>query len=188
MVERFIEKPDRERAAAMLAEGGHVWNSGMFLFPVDALLGELERFEPALLDACRTALRGAVAEGPALAPAREAFLAAKSISIDYAVMERTARAAVVPVDPGWSDVGAWDAVWRIAGRDASGNVTGGDVLTRDVTNSYVRSFGPTTAVIGLDGVVVVNTGEAVIVMPMDRAQDVRHIAETLRARKDRGGS
>ena len=186
-VERFIEKPDRERAAALLAEGGYVWNSGMFLFAVDAVLGELERLEPALLNACRAALAGATVEGGALTPAREPFLAARSISIDYAVMEHTARAAVVPVDPGWSDVGAWDAVWRVAARDAAGNVTGGDVLLRDVSGSYVRSLGPTTAVIGLDNVVVVNTGEAVIVMPKDRAEEVRHIAEALRARKDRGG-
>ncbi len=188
MVERFIEKPDRERAAAMLAEGGYVWNSGMFLFAADAVLGELQRLEPALLGACQAALAGATIEGGALAPAPDAFLAVKSISIDYAVMERTTRAAVVPVDPGWSDVGAWDAVWRIAAKDAAGNVTGGDVLLHDVSGSYVRSLGPTTAVIGLDNVVVVNTGEAVIVMPKDRAQEVRHIAEALRARKDRGGS
>jgi mannose-1-phosphate guanylyltransferase/mannose-6-phosphate isomerase len=185
-VDRFVEKPDRARAQAMLAEGGYAWNSGMFLFPVETLLAEFARLEPALLDTCRSALEDATTQGVALTPGRAAFLAATSISIDYAIMEHTARAAVVPVDPGWSDVGAWDAVWQIAGKDAAGNVTGGDVLLRDVTGSYVRSLGPTTAVIGLDNVVVVNTGDAVIVMPLERAQDVKHIAEALRSRKDRG--
>jgi mannose-1-phosphate guanylyltransferase/mannose-6-phosphate isomerase len=182
-VDSFVEKPDSARAAAMLAQGGYVWNSGMFLFPVKALLAEFARLHPALLDACRSALDGAAHSGGTIAPAREPFLQATSISIDYAIMEHTASAAVVPVDPGWSDVGAWDAVWQIASRDAAGNAVSGDVLVRDVKGSYVRSLGPTTAVIGLDNVVVVNTGDAVIVMPMDRAQDVKHIAEALRARK-----
>lgn len=181
-VERFVEKPARAVAEAMLAEGGYAWNSGMFLFPVEPLLAEFVRLKPAVLDHCRHALAGASRDGIVIAPEASAFLKAESISIDYAIMEHTQKAAVVPVDPGWSDVGSWDAVWQIADRDADGNVTGGDVLLRDVERSYVRTLGPTTAVIGLSDVIVVNTGDAVIVMPMSRAQDVKHIAEALKAR------
>ncbi len=181
-VDRFVEKPDRGTAEAMLKEGTYAWNSGMFLFPVKALLAEFARLKPEMLAACRSALDNARRTGPAIAPERDAFLSTESISIDYAIMEHTARAAVVPVDPGWSDVGAWDAVWQIAQRDETGNVMGGDVLLKDVSNSYVRSLGPTTAVIGLSDVIVVNTGDAVIVMPMARAQDVKQIAEAVRAR------
>ena len=106
----------------------------------------------------------------------------ESISIDYALMEKTTRAAVVPVDPLWSDVGSWTAVWEISERDQSQNVTMGDVILHDVTGAYVRSEGPVTAVVGLDDIIVVNTGDAVIVAAKSHAQDIRHVAEAIRRR------
>jgi mannose-1-phosphate guanylyltransferase / mannose-6-phosphate isomerase len=120
--------------------------------------------------------------GSTVSPSEEAFAALESISIDYALMEQTKRAAVVPTDPLWSDVGSWTAVWEISERDQEQNVTVGDVILHDVTGAYVRSEGPVTAVVGLSDVIVVNTGDAVIVASKSHAQDIRHIAEAVRKR------
>jgi mannose-1-phosphate guanylyltransferase/mannose-1-phosphate guanylyltransferase/mannose-6-phosphate isomerase len=181
-VARFVEKPPRQTAEAMLAEGGYYWNSGMFLFPVEPLLRELRTFKPEIVVGCRRALMMGTVQGCTVYPNAESFGGLENISIDYAVMEKTERAAVVPTDPLWSDVGSWTAVWEISDRDQSQNVTVGDVILHDVTGAYVRSEGPVTAVVGLDDVIVVNTGDAVIVASKSHAQDIRHIAETVRKR------
>jgi mannose-1-phosphate guanylyltransferase / mannose-6-phosphate isomerase len=181
-VARFVEKPPRHAAEAMLAEGGYYWNSGMFLFPVEALLKELRAFKPDIVSGCLKALTEGSVTGYTVCPDADAFAALENISIDYAVMEKTDRAAVVPTDPLWSDVGSWTAVWEISDRDQSQNVTVGDVILHDVNGAYVRSEGPLTAVVGLDDVIVVNTGDAVIVASKSHAQDIRHIAEAVRKR------
>ena len=181
-VARFVEKPQQEVAEAMLAEGGYFWNSGMFMFPVAALLQELIQLKPDIVSGCQKALCEGVVTGSTVRPSLEAFEAIESISIDYALMEHTKRAAVVPTDPLWSDVGSWTAVWEISERDQSQNVTVGDVILHDVSGAYVRSEGPVTAVVGLSDVIVVNTGDAVIVASKSHAQDIRHIAEAVRKR------
>ena len=182
-VAKFVEKPPRHDAVRMLEDGDFHWNSGMFLFPVKPLLQEMQVLKPGIITACQHALVEGAVENNVIRPSAAAFAQAENISIDYAVMEKTARAAVVPVDPLWSDVGSWTAVWEISERDSAQNVTLGDVILDDVQGAYVRSEGPVTAVVGLKDVIVVNTGDAVIVAAKSHAQDIRRIAEAVRDRK-----
>lgn len=181
-VARFVEKPPRHNAEAMLAEGGFYWNSGMFMLPIGQFLTEINELKPAILTGCQEALAEGVVDGIVVHPDPSRFAKIESISIDYALMEHTSRAAVVPTDPLWSDVGSWTAVWEISQRDQSQNVTVGDVILHDVSGAYVRSEGPVTAVVGLNDVIVVNTGDAVIVASKSHAQDIRHIAEAVKKR------
>ncbi|MGI9462931.1 MAG: hypothetical protein ACR2OM_03275, partial [Aestuariivirgaceae bacterium] len=150
---------------------------------VKTLLQEMQVLKPGIIAACQKALVEGAVENNVIRPDAAAFARAENISIDYAVMEKTARAAVVPVDPLWSDVGSWTAVWEISERDSAQNVTLGDVILDDVQGAYVRSEGPVTAVVGLKDVIVVNTGDAVIVAAKSHAQDIRRIAEAVRDRK-----
>jgi mannose-1-phosphate guanylyltransferase/mannose-6-phosphate isomerase len=181
-LDRFVEKPSRPQAEAMLAEGGYLWNSGMFLFPTAAILDELRALKPDILAASQRALCDGAIAGRIIEPATEAFAICEAISIDHAVMEKTRRAAVVPTDPLWSDVGSWTSLWEISERDDKENVTVGDVLLHEVSGAYVRSEGPVTAVVGLSDVIVVNSGDAVIVAAKSHAQDIRLIAETVSRR------
>ena len=178
-VERFVEKPDRQAAGSLLAEGGYSWNSGMFLFRAEAYLAELERLAPGILGACRDALASAANDLDFVRLDREAFARAPALSLDHAVMERTAAAAVVPADFGWSDVGSWSALWTIGRKDALGNVLVGDVIVRDVRDSYIRGDGQLIAALGIEGLVVIVTGDAVLVAPQDRVQEVKEIVERL---------
>ncbi len=182
-VEAFVEKPDAATARSYLEDGGYDWNSGMFLFTAETYLAELEQFEPDIVSGCRAAVRAATKDLDFLRLAEEPFAAMPSRSIDYAVMERTERAAVVPADMGWSDVGSWASLWEIGGKDGKGNVLSGDVVTRDVRNSYIRSEGGLVAVLGIDDIVVISTGDAVLVLPKDRAQDVKALVDTLKSSK-----
>ncbi|MQP64927.1 mannose-1-phosphate guanylyltransferase/mannose-6-phosphate isomerase [Niveispirillum sp. SYP-B3756] len=179
-VDRFVEKPDAATAATYLAEGCYLWNSGIFLFAASTYLAELERQAPAILAACRAALAGATTDLTFCRVSREAFAASPSVSVDYAVMEKTTRAVVVPVDMGWNDVGAWSALWDIGAKDPAGNVGIGDVLLHDCSNSYVRADGRLVAVAGLSDVVVVASDDAVLVAHRDRAQDIKAIVERLK--------
>ncbi|MBF0334388.1 MAG: mannose-1-phosphate guanylyltransferase/mannose-6-phosphate isomerase [Alphaproteobacteria bacterium] len=179
-VERFVEKPDRATAESYLAEGGYSWNSGMFLFAARTYLEELERFEPEMLAACREAVRLATRDLDFLRLEATSFARARGQSIDYAVMEKTGRAVVVPASMGWSDVGSWAALWGVGGRDESGNVLKGDVLTEDVRDCYIHSTQPLVAAIGVEGLVVVATDDAVLVASADRAEDVKKIVERLK--------
>jgi mannose-1-phosphate guanylyltransferase/mannose-6-phosphate isomerase len=178
-VERFVEKPDATTAAGYIASGDYCWNSGMFLFKASVFLSEMEKLEPELLASCRQA----VAQGKndldffRLAPAP--FGTCKSNSIDYAVMERTDKAAMVPVDMGWSDIGSWESLWAAAVKDGTGNRTQGDVLHHGVRNSYLRSEGPLVAAVGLEDIVVVATKDAVLVSHKAASQDVKKIVEQL---------
>ncbi len=178
-VMRFVEKPSHSQARKMLKEGGYLWNSGMFLFPVVPLLDELIRLKPEIVDACQLALLKGSVDETVVRLSPEAFAKAENISIDYALMEKTDKAVVVPVDPLWSDVGSWKAVWQLSECDDERNVTMGDVVLYDVQGAYVRSEGPVTAVVGLEDVIVVNTGDAVIVAAKSHAQDIRHIAQVV---------
>jgi mannose-1-phosphate guanylyltransferase/mannose-1-phosphate guanylyltransferase/mannose-6-phosphate isomerase len=176
----FVEKPDEERARGFLTAGDYFWNSGMFLFTAASFLAEIERHAPEVLRAVRAAVAGRTVDLDFTRLEAAAFAASPGISIDYAVMEKTARAATVPCDIGWTDVGAWQELWRIAEKDAAGNALLGDVVAEQSRNCYVRSEGPLTAVVGVEDLVVVVTGDAVLVTRQDRTQDVKLIVDRLR--------
>jgi mannose-1-phosphate guanylyltransferase/mannose-6-phosphate isomerase len=181
-VARFVEKPDAEGAAALIADGA-LWNSGYFLFRADLMLAELEAHAPAVLSAARTALEGAAVDLDFVRLDANAFSAAPKISIDYAVMERTTRAGVLPVSFPWSDVGTWDAVWQVLPQDEAGNALRGRVEVLGTTNSLVHSEGEgLTTVVGLDGVVVVATPDAVLVTSKAQSGRVKELVGVLRAR------
>lgn len=178
-VARFVEKPDRAAAASLLKEGGYSWNSGMFLFRVSTYLAEVERLAPEILAGCRKALAASARDLDFVRLGRDAFGATPAISIDYAIMERTQAAAVVPTDIGWNDIGSWSALWDIGRKDTHGNVLTGDVMTRDVHNSYIRSDGQLVAAVGISDFVVVVTRDAVLLAPKGRSQEVKQIVEGL---------
>ena len=182
-VERFVEKPDLATAQSYLDAGGYYWNSGMFLFQARSFLAEMERLQPRMLACCRDALAHGHQDLDFIRLGEPAFLACPSDSIDYAVMERCANAAVVPVDMGWSDVGSWHSLWGIAERGADGNAIQGDVLTENVRNSYIRSEGPLVAALGVENLVVVATKDALLVSHRDACQDVKKIVEQLEGQK-----
>ena len=179
-VARFVEKPDLATARTYLADGGYAWNSGMFLFSARAYLDELATHRADMDRLCRAAVTNRQQDLDFIRPHAESFTAIKGDSIDYAVMERTKRAAIVPVDMGWNDVGSWTALWDIGARDADGNVTVGDVLLQDSRNSYVRSDGPLVAAVGIDDAIIVATADAVLVTRRDMAQKVKDIVTALK--------
>ncbi len=179
-VRRFVEKPDRIRAEGWLAEGGYYWNSGMFLFTAQRYLQELERWRPEILECCRNAYKQARRDPDFTRLDAEAFASCAADSIDYAVMEKTTDAAVLPVDIGWSDVGSWAALGEIQQQDASGNIQHGDVLALDCHNTYAWGERRLLALIGLDDVVVVDSDDALLVAHKDRVQDVKAIVQRLR--------
>ncbi len=180
-VARFVEKPDQETAAAFLASGDHYWNSGMFLFRCSQFLDELQRFQPDILAACRKAIDAGGNDLDFCRLGKREFESCPSDSIDYAVMERTTHAAVVPTDIGWNDIGAWSALWDVGDKDAGGNVTRGDVWLDGVQGSYVRSESRMVVAIGVDDLVIVETPDAVLVADKARAQDVKKVVEHLKA-------
>jgi len=180
-VERFVEKPDAATAAGYVASGDYSWNSGMFLFQADVFLAELERLEPELLAQCRAAIGGGKQDLDFFRLDQPSFAKARSISIDYAVMERTDKAAIVPVQMGWSDIGSWDSLWGATERDGAGNAVKGDVLHHGAKNSYLRSEGPLVAAVGVEDMVVVATPDAVLVSHKSASQDVKQIVEQLKA-------
>lgn len=178
-IDRFVEKPDRERAAAFVESGGYLWNGGMFVMRAGAFLTELRKWEPDVHESCRSALDAAATDPDFLRPDRQVFERCKAISIDHAVMERTEAGAVVPVEMGWHDIGSWATLWEVLERSAEGNVVSGPVSAVDTRASYLRSEGPALAVIGLERCIVVATDDAVLVCPMDRAEDVKLVADLL---------
>ncbi len=178
-VKRFVEKPDLATAETYIASGDYYWNSGMFLFPARAYMDELERHEPEIVAACTKAMQNSQKDLSFLRPDADAFLPCPANSIDYAVMEKTAAATVVPVDMGWNDVGSWTALWDIGEKDSDGNVLHGDVLNVNTHNSLVRTEGPAVATVGLQNVIVVATKDAVLVADKKYAQDVKQVVEKL---------
>jgi mannose-1-phosphate guanylyltransferase/mannose-6-phosphate isomerase len=184
-VAEFVEKPGPEQAQAYVASGEHSWNSGMFLFPARVYLDELERLRPDMVAACRNALATAQRDSDFVRLGREAFAGCDSDSIDYAVMEHTRRAAVVPVSMGWSDVGSWDALWEMGDKDQHGNSIEGNVVAEDARNCYLRSEAGLVAAIGIEDLVVVSTADAVMVAPRNRTQDVKKlVARLVKDRRD----
>jgi mannose-1-phosphate guanylyltransferase / mannose-6-phosphate isomerase len=180
-VARFVEKPDAAKAAQLVADGRHLWNSGMFVFTARTLLQELETHAADVLHAVRDAVAERRQDLDFIRLGVAAFTASPSISLDYAVAERTHRAAVVPADIGWSDVGSWGALWELGRKDESGNVAVGDVLLENACNCYVRSDGMLAAVVGLQDAVVVVTEDAVLAMHREHAQDVKKVVDRLKS-------
>lgn len=178
-IRRFVEKPDADRAQAFLAEGGYFWNGGMFAFTAGAFLAELERLRPEILAATKKAVANAARDLDFLRLDREAFAACPSDSIDYAVMERTDRGAVVRVEMGWSDVGSWSALWETGTQDASGNVARGDVWLHDAARCYVRADARHVSVLGVQDLVIVETDDALLVAARDRAEEVKEVVAQL---------
>ncbi len=184
MVAAFVEKPDQEKARGFLAEG-YLWNSGNFLFRADVFLAELARFEPAIAEAARTVAASIdvdkVGDLSFERISRDAFAASPSKSVDYAVMERTDRAAVIKADYAWSDLGSWDALWAMSDKDAEGNAVRGEVSLVETRNSYVASDDLHTAVIGLEDIAVIATKDAVLVAKRSVASELKNLVASLRA-------
>lgn len=179
-VARFVEKPKRDVAEEMLAAGDHAWNGGIFLFRADAFLGALETFRPDMLRAVARSLEEAKRDGNRVYPDAAAFGASPSDSIDYAVMEKADRVAVVPVTMGWSDVGSWDALHAISEGDEGGNVVAGEVIMLDSSNCLVRSDGAKVAMVGVNDLIVVASGNDVLILPRGRSQDVKLLLEAMK--------
>ncbi|KAF1018529.1 MAG: Alginate biosynthesis protein AlgA [Paracidovorax wautersii] len=179
-VEAFVEKPDQATARDYVAGGRHLWNSGMFLFKASAYLQELERFAPGIAQAARAAVEQGKQDLDFIRLDATAFAASPEDSIDYAVMEKTDKAVVVPLAAGWSDVGAWNAVWQVSDKDAQGNSLRGDVVVHNVKGSHVHAGHRLVSVVGLEGVVVVETSDAVLVAGKDQVQDVKKVVEQLK--------
>ncbi|WP_312938306.1 mannose-1-phosphate guanylyltransferase/mannose-6-phosphate isomerase [Stutzerimonas nitrititolerans] len=188
-VNRFVEKPGLATARDYLGCGNYFWNSGMFMFHASRYLQELERFQPAILSACRAALAGGEQDMHFTRVDPDAFAACPDDSIDYAVMEplcnsaegSSADAVMVPLDAGWSDIGSWSALWDVSAKDAEGNVFKGDVLGHNTRNSYVHADSRLVATVGVEDLVIVETKDAVLVAHKDCVQDVKKIVERLKA-------
>jgi mannose-1-phosphate guanylyltransferase/mannose-6-phosphate isomerase len=187
-VGRFVEKPDLATAERYLAEGKHLWNAGIFLFSPQVLLAEMERLAPEVVLCARQSLAASPARDAVIDLDAETFGACPSISLDYAVMEGAERAAVAPLGIGWADIGSWSELWRLGPRDEAENFLRGDVALIDTQECMIWSENKTVGAIGLRDLIVVQTDDAVIVLPKSRAQDVKLLVEQLRARapKPRG--
>ncbi|WP_416394650.1 mannose-1-phosphate guanylyltransferase/mannose-6-phosphate isomerase [Allohahella sp. A8] len=181
-VTEFVEKPDQATAERYVASGEYLWNSGMFVFRAARFLEELKKFRPEIHEACQAAFAGKTRDLDFLRVDEARFNACPDDSIDYAVMEQTDSALVVPLDAGWSDVGSWSALYEMQSKDADGNVARGDVITEDVSGCYLHSEGRLIAAIGLQDHVVVETDDVVLVAAMDRVQDVKKLVAQVRAK------
>ena len=179
-VKAFVEKPDIKTAGKYVSDGGYYWNSGIFVLHVRTFLDELARLEPRVLEAARGGLTNAVEDLGFLRLDKPSFAAAPSISIDYAVMEKTELAAMLPIDVGWNDIGSWSSLWDVAPHDAAGNFVNGDSLLIDTRNCYVHSERGLVSTIGVDNLVIVDTPDALLVADKSRAQDVSTIVKRLK--------
>jgi len=176
-VERFVEKPDAETAREYLDDGGYDWNAGIFMFRADTIIEEMRAHCPEIVACAAEAVVKGARDLDFLRLESASFSACPSDSIDYAVMEHTSSAAVVPVDMGWSDIGSWSALWEIGEKDEAGNVLSGDVIVEDTKNCLVRSESGLAATIGVENLVIVDTGDVLLVASRDRVQDVKKIVE-----------
>ena len=180
-VEEFVEKPDLETASAYIASGEHYWNSGMFLFSAAEFLLEMEIYAPDIVQQCRRAFERISPDLDFLRIPDAEFAACRSESIDYALMEKTSRAAMVPLDAGWNDLGSWQSLWDISQKDEAGNVVSGQVKVIGTRQSYVHAASRVVAAIGLENVTIVETDDAVLVASSDELQRVRQLVEGLKA-------
>ncbi len=181
VVTAFVEKPDAETAQHYLASGEFYWNSGMFMFKASRYLDELKQHRPDIYAACERAMAQQLPDLDFIRIDTEAFIACPDDSIDYAVMEKTDSAVVVPLDAGWNDVGGFAALWQVSEKDAAGNAVKGDVISTATTNTYVHSEDKLVATVGVDNLVIINTKDAVLVAHKDRVQDVKTIVNQLKA-------
>ncbi|MBS3757262.1 MAG: mannose-1-phosphate guanylyltransferase/mannose-6-phosphate isomerase [Desulfobacterales bacterium] len=179
-IDEFVEKPDLETARGYLASGDYCWNSGMFMFAAGAVMAEMKRFAPEIVNACEAAFQKGRADGDAFRLDEAEFGACPSDSIDYAVMERTGRGVMIPFEAGWDDLGSWAAIWAVGEKDGDENVISGDVLVSDVDHSLIFSSQRLVAGVGLSRQVVVETSDAVLVASMEKAQAVKHIVDHLK--------
>jgi mannose-1-phosphate guanylyltransferase/mannose-6-phosphate isomerase len=187
-VAQFVEKPDLATAQKYLAQGGYYWNAGMFVLKASVWMAALERFRPDIAAACRTAFAGRSTDAAFVRPDKAAFAAVPAESVDYAVLEKCPGALDIRMEPlaaGWNDLGAWDAVWQVTPKDATGNAQVGDAIVQDCRNTLVHATSRLVSVIGLDDVVVVETPDAVLVARRERSQDVKNIVTRL-GREQRG--
>lgn len=173
-VERFVEKPNYERACDFVASGEYFWNSGMFMFRASRFLEELQAHDKDIYDTCVLALKNSAQDLEFTRIDAESFEFCPDNSIDYAVMEKTGRATMVPLSVGWNDVGSWSSLWEVHDKDEQGNVLKGDVMTHDSRNCFVQGNGKLVTLLGLDNVVVVETKDAVMVAHKDKVQDVKN--------------
>lgn len=179
-VDQFVEKPDRETAQGYLASGDYFWNAGIFLFSAQAMCAAFEAHAPDILTDCTTALGGAAREGSVIALKSEDFKRVRSEPVDIAIMEQSDKVAIVPgAQMGWSDIGSWAALGDLSQNGEGGD---GEVIAIDCTDSYIRSDGPLVAAIGVSDLIVVATADAVLILPKDRAQDVKQITADLKAK------
>ena len=177
---RFVEKPDAATAAQYLDRGGFYWNAGIFLMKASTLLDEMREFLPDSLDAISRSLNEATVDGIFVRPAPDAFSKATNISIDHGIMEKTSRGIVVPVQMDWSDVGSWDAVWKLGDKDDAGNAAEGEVVAVETTNSLLRTDGALIATLGLENMAVIAARDAILVAPLDRVADLKTLVEAVR--------
>jgi mannose-1-phosphate guanylyltransferase/mannose-6-phosphate isomerase len=181
-IQSFVEKPDKQTAVNLLETNRFFWNAGIFLFRADTYLEELERFSPAIVAACRKAIDGARIDSEFVRPDDMAFRASPSDSIDYAVMEKTERAAMVPLAAGWSDVGSWAALHEVSKKDVDGNTLLGDVVVHDCRDTYISAGSRLVTAVGLESLVVVEDKDTVLVVQKERAQEVKELVEELKRR------
>ena len=182
-IEQFVEKPDAPTAEAFLASGDYLWNSGIFLMKASVFLAELERHAPAIHAAVAKASADTKPDGVFIRPEKTAFESCPSDSIDYAVLEKTDAVAVMPMACDWSDMGSWDSIWNESEGDTNGNVLQGDVRVLDSANCYVRSMTRLVTAIGCNDMIIVDTPDAVLVAPRDKAQEIKPLVESLRAER-----
>lgn len=180
-VERFVEKPNLHTAEGYIDSGEYYWNSGMFMFHAKRYLQELEKFRPDILDACKKSIEKATEEGEFITIDKELFISCPEESIDYAVMEKTKDAIVVPMDAGWSDVGSWSALWDVSKKDKNNNCVTGDTFIHNSDNCYINTDEKLIAAIGVNNLVIINTKDALLVVNKEQVQDVKKVVEYLKA-------
>ena len=185
-LEKFVEKPCFEKAQEYLASGEYSWNSGMFVFKASVFLEELKTFVPEMYSLSAASFENALVESDFVRLDKASFEKIKGDSIDYAVMEKTKKGKVVKLNAGWNDVGSWTALWDIQQKDKNGNVSKGDVISLDTTDSYIHAGKRTVAVIGLDNIVIVDSDDAVLIAAKGKIQDVKKIAEEMKRREYEG--
>lgn len=183
VVDKFFEKPSSDVARNYIESGSYLWNSGMFLFKASRYLEELEKFRPDIYESCVASANELESDLDFLRVNKEVFEKCSSESIDYAVMEKTKDAVVVPMDAGWSDIGSWSSLWDVSEKDKQGNVTHGDVMVRNTKGCYVRSDYKLVAAVGLDDIVIVDTKDALMVAHKDSVQDAKVIAQQLKTKE-----
>ena len=183
VVARFIEKPELAAAISYLEDRTYFWNSGMFMFSAQLFLNELEVYSKDIYEVCVETFAAIIKDNDFMRIPESTFSACRSISIDYAVMEKTANAAMIPLDAGWNDLGAWEALWKVGNKDASGNVISGDVLLDQVNNSYIQAESRLVAAVGIEDTVIIETADAVLVSNKKSTQTVKQIVEQLEVKK-----